>query len=70
MWAGTSSGRWHKQPKSQVKNNEEALTLLYKWAQEHPSDAVDEYGPAVASPTTRTGAAESSQATARTAETE
>jgi hypothetical protein len=47
------------------------LTLLDKWAQEHPSDAVDKYGPgAPASPTTDAGATESSRAFARTAEAE
>jgi hypothetical protein len=35
--------QWHKQPKSQVKDTEEALMLLDKWAQEHLSDAVDKY---------------------------
>jgi hypothetical protein len=61
--------QWHKQPKTEVKDTAEALTLLDKWAREHPSDAMDDYGPAVASPTTGAGAAESSQATARTIET-
>jgi hypothetical protein len=58
--------QWHKQPKTQVKDTEEALMLLDKWAQEHPSDAVDEYGPAVESPTTASGAAKSTQTVART----
>jgi hypothetical protein len=60
---------WHKQPKTQVKDTEEALVMLDKWAQEHPSDAVDEYGPAVASPTTTSAAAGSIQTVARTAGT-
>jgi hypothetical protein len=45
------------------------IVTLDKWAQEHPSDAVDEYGPAVASPTTASGAAGSTQTVARTAGT-
>jgi hypothetical protein len=61
--------QWHKEPNTQVKDTEEALLLLDKWAQEHPSDAVDEYGPAVASPTTGSGAAESTQTVVRTTRT-